>query len=320
MTEQRPAGAGLQSHASLRRLIPLALVVGSVLLPLPCRPSARARKVRGPKAAARQAVPNYGVVWENRLTRSGQPRSEEGWRWLRRQGVKSVVNFRAEEDTDMGLGFERVLWLPFTSRTLPTDDHAEEFLAFVRDRRNWPVHMHCKNGRGRTGVMAALVRYAIDGWPLERALAEARTYRRGEDLEPHYVAWLRRWVAHHEPASHRLAPPDDLSDARPDVRARREPLPAPAQRQKHLRADVVGEEHLAREEAVGAGVLAGDFPARGRPRAGRAEGILAVRGVPGGRRHRPAIYHGHGDRIQAGGSSTTEPRRIVQSQTARSTR
>src|SRR5437870_5758053 len=131
MTEQRPAGAGLQSPASLRRLIPLALVVGSVLLPLPCRPSARARKVRGPKAAARQAVPNYGVVWENRLTRSGQPRSEEGWRWLRRQGVKSVVNFRAEEDTDYtGLDFERVLWLPFTSHKPPTDDDAEEFLAF----------------------------------------------------------------------------------------------------------------------------------------------------------------------------------------------
>ena len=229
MTEQRPAGAGLQSHASLRRLIPLALVVGSVLLPLPCRPSARARKVRGPKAAARQAVPNYGVVWENRLTRSGQPRSEEGWRWLRRQGIKSVVNFRAEEDTDYtGLDFERVLWLPFTSHKPPTDDDAEEFLAFVRDRRNWPVHIHCKNGRGRTGVMAALVRYAIDGWPLERALAEARTYRRGEDLGPPYIAWLRRWAAHHEPASHRLAPPADLSDAGPDVRARREPLRAEA--------------------------------------------------------------------------------------------
>ena len=169
------------------------------------------------------------MVWENRLTRSGQPRSEEGWRWLRRQGIKSVVNFRAEEDTDYtGLDFERVLWLPFTSHKPPTDDDAEEFLAFVRDRRNWPVHIHCKNGRGRTGVMAALVRYAIDGWPLERALAEARTYRRGEDLGPPYMAWLRRWAAHHEPASHRLAPPADLSDARPDVRARREPLRAEA--------------------------------------------------------------------------------------------
>jgi len=243
MTAQRPAAAGLQSRATLRRLIALALVAGSVLLPLPCRPPARARKVRGPKAAARQALPNYGEVWENRLTRSGQPRSEEGWRWLRRQGVKSVVNFRAEEDTDYtGLGFERVLWLPFTSRTPPTDDHAEEFLAFVRDRRNWPVHIHCKNGRGRTGVMAALVRYAIDGWPLERALAEARTYRRGEDLGPPYIAWLRRWAAHHEPASHRLTPPGDLSDARPDARARAATAARRARRRDLMRMED-GEAH-----------------------------------------------------------------------------
>ena len=53
---------------------------------------------------------------------------------------------------------------------------------------------------------------------------------------------------------------------------------------------LVGEEHLAREEAVGAGVLAGDGLALGRARARRAERVLAIRGEPGGRRHRPAVY------------------------------
>jgi len=90
--------------------------------------------------------------------------------------------------------------------------------------------------------MAALVRYAIDGWPLERALAEARTYRRGEDLGPPYIAWLRRWAAHHEPASHRLTPPGDLSDARPDARARAATAARRARRRDLMRMED-GEAH-----------------------------------------------------------------------------
>src|SRR5205823_11523407 len=209
MTEQRFAAAGLQSCASQRRLIALVLVAGAISLPLPCRPPARARR-HGAKAAAGEAVPNYGVVWENGLTRSGQPRSEEGWTWLRRRRVKSVVSFRVGDDVDYArLGFEHVLLLPFKARDEPKDGYAEEFLAFVGDRRNWPVHIVCKSGRDRTGVMAALVRYAIDGWPLERALAEARSYRGGEDLAPRYVAWLSHWAAAHPPGSCRLDSPAD---------------------------------------------------------------------------------------------------------------
>ena len=213
MTEQRFAAAGLQSCASQRRLIALVLVAGAISLPLPCRPPARARR-QGAKAAAGEAVPNYGVVWENGLTRSGQPRSEEGWTWLRRRRVKSVVSFRVGDDVDYArLGFEHVLLLPFKARDEPKDGYAEKFLAFVGDRRNWPVHIVCKSGRARTGVMAALVRYAIDGWPLERALAEARSYREGEDLTRHHVAWLRRWAADHAPGSHRLALPGGRSSS-----------------------------------------------------------------------------------------------------------
>jgi|SRR5439155_12177137 len=184
MPEQRLAAAGRQSHATRRCMIALALAAGSISLPLACRPPARVRRLWGPKAATRQALPNYGVIWEGRLTRSGQPGNEEGWRWLQKQGVRSVVSFRTEEDTDhTALGFARVLWLPMAHK-LPTDDQAEEFLAFVRDPRNWPVHIHCKEGRARTTVMAALVRYAIDGWPLDRALAEARIYRGGGGSRP----------------------------------------------------------------------------------------------------------------------------------------
>ena len=116
-----------------------------------------------PRRGRHDPVPNFGVIWERTLTRSGQPRSPEGWTWLRRQGVRSIVNFRTENDVDYaGVGFEHVLWLPFEASKPPKDADAERFLALVRDPDNWPAHIHCKGGRDRTGLMAALVRYAID--------------------------------------------------------------------------------------------------------------------------------------------------------------
>ena len=148
---------------------------------------------------------NFGVVWEHKLTRSGMPNADSGWTWLRGQGVRSVVTFRRENDVDYSsLGFRNTLHIPLSKRIFPTEQQAERFLSFIQDSANQPVHIHCEAGRDRTGMMTALARYAVDGWPLERALAEARTYRGGKDLEDVRVEWLRTWVASHPPGSARL--------------------------------------------------------------------------------------------------------------------
>ena len=151
---------------------------------------------------------HYGVVWETRLTRSGMPKSSAGWKWLRKQGVKSIVTFRMENDIDYSkYGFERVLRIPMSGNPPadpPTDQQAEEFLRFIRDPDNAPIHMHCNAGRDRTGLMAVLARYSIDGWPLEKALEEGRSYRHDEDLPQKRMAWLHNWASKHQPGSYRL--------------------------------------------------------------------------------------------------------------------
>jgi len=45
-------------------------------------------------------VPKYGVIWEGKLTRSGLPKDESGWKWLRSHGINTVVNFRQDNDVD----------------------------------------------------------------------------------------------------------------------------------------------------------------------------------------------------------------------------
>jgi protein tyrosine/serine phosphatase len=183
--------------AILGVLMTVASTLGAVVLPEGTSPS-----LSGPVKGA--SVKQYGIVDPGILSRSGRP-TPAGYAWLRQQGVNSIVNF-TDKDTGAAvmqeLGFAHYLWLPLHGP--PTEAvQAERFLSFVRDAQHWPVHMHCHAGQDRTGVMGALVRYAIDGWPLEAALAEARRYK-GHALAPKYLTWLNEWVASHPPGSHRL--------------------------------------------------------------------------------------------------------------------
>jgi hypothetical protein len=150
-------------------------------------------------------IKRYGAVDEDVLSRSSRP-TTAGYAWLRQEGVKNVVNFTDEDPGDAffkELGFEGHLWLPIVDGKPPTDAQVEQFLSLVRDSQNWPVHMHCAEGESRAGLMAALVRYAVDGWPLDKALEEAKLYRKGKSLRPKYVQWLTHWAEGHPPGSYR---------------------------------------------------------------------------------------------------------------------
>ncbi len=158
----------------------------------------------GPIAAP--PIENYGVVEQGILYRSAQPNKGE-YRWLLSQGFKSIVSFRRETgdqaDLVLSSGFENYLWISIEDETNPSDEQATQFLAFVTDSSHWPILIHCKVGLGRTGTLAALVRYAIDGWSMDEAIREAKLYRGGVDLVPSQTAWLLDWASRYAPGSYR---------------------------------------------------------------------------------------------------------------------
>jgi hypothetical protein len=161
-------------------------------------------KPRGPEPKG--IVPRYGIVWEGKLTRSGKPKREEGWKWLREQGTNTIVNFRANNDVDyQSFGFSNVLWIPMDNGRLPTSLEAETYLAWIQEPKNQPVNIQCAEGKDRTGMMAALARYAIDGWSMDDAIQEAALYRKGEHLASERIEWLRAWAKAHPPGSHKKA-------------------------------------------------------------------------------------------------------------------
>jgi protein tyrosine/serine phosphatase len=159
-------------------------------------------QARGPEPKG--PVPRFGIIWDGKLTRSGKPKEAEGWKWMRERGVKTIVNFRASNDVDYkSYGFADHLWIPLDNGRLPTEAEAEKYLAYIQEPANQPVNIQCAEGKDRTGMMAALARYAIEGWPLEDAINESSLYRRGELISDERIGWLRDWARKHPPGSHR---------------------------------------------------------------------------------------------------------------------
>lgn len=150
------------------------------------------------------AMPVTGV-----LSRSGQPLISE-FEWLQKKGWKGVVNLRVDgereevSDDEKLPGFNELgfnyLHLPIVDGHPPTEQQAEQFLAFVTNEANQPVHIHCRGGIGRAGTMIALYRYAVQGWPLEQAIKESRLFKGG--ISGLQEAWLKGWASRHEPGSY----------------------------------------------------------------------------------------------------------------------
>lgn len=58
----------------------------------------------------------------------------------------------------------------------PTQAQVKQFLDFATNPKNSPCYVHCQAGKGRTGVAVASYRMAVEGWPPEKAIAEAKKF------------------------------------------------------------------------------------------------------------------------------------------------
>ena len=152
---------------------------------------------------------SFAISVPNVISRSGQP-TIIGFRWLKAHGWKGIVDLRVGgergqigDDTNIQ-GFNELhfnyLALPITDNSVPSDQQAQKFLEFVTNPLNRPIHVHCYAGVGRTGVMIALYRYMVQGWPIDRAISESRLFRGGVDKIQ--KNWLERWAQEHKPGSY----------------------------------------------------------------------------------------------------------------------
>jgi protein tyrosine/serine phosphatase len=127
---------------------------------------------------AQLEIENFGKVNDNYF-RGGQPKAEH-YGELKRMGIKTVIDLRKDRKREApewarsaGLAYFN---LPLVASRPATEEQTAEFLRLVNDPANWPVYVHCKGGRHRTGALTAVYRITRDGWTADQAFEEMLKY------------------------------------------------------------------------------------------------------------------------------------------------
>ncbi len=131
-----------------------------------------------PAISEKTNIPRFQMVADG-LYRGGQP-DAKAFEFLKRNGVKTVINLRPENDEEavvMRLGMNYVhipvSVKPFFGSKIPEKAIAKYF-EIVNNPENYPVFFHCRRGADRTGAMAGFYRIANQGWDGKAAYTEAR--------------------------------------------------------------------------------------------------------------------------------------------------
>jgi protein tyrosine/serine phosphatase len=124
------------------------------------------------------ATRNFGRVNEN-YYRGSQPTADEYAR-LKQLGIKTVIDLRidsepGEPERVLGLGMQ-YFNIPLKASKPASEQQTAYFLKLVNDPQNWPVYVHCKGGRHRTGALTAVYRITHDNWTADQAWEEMKSY------------------------------------------------------------------------------------------------------------------------------------------------
>lgn len=129
------------------------------------------RPVEWARPIVRDGLPNFRKVSQD-LYRGAQP-TAAGVRQLKDMGIKTIINLRSfhsdkDEIGDVEIGYEHINMEAWH----PEEEEIVRFLKIVTDKQKSPVFVHCQYGADRTGLICAIYRVAVCGWPKESAVDE----------------------------------------------------------------------------------------------------------------------------------------------------
>jgi len=135
------------------------------------------------KANDINTIPNFRKINSN-INAGGRP-GEQGVKQLAQMGIRTIVDLETgiftkepevvkreeKEAQELGIMFQKV---PMHSFMIPSKEKVGEAVDLIADSNNQPVFIHCEHGKDRTGIVIAIYRMKIDGWPAERAYKEMK--------------------------------------------------------------------------------------------------------------------------------------------------
>ena len=150
------------------------LVLTSVALGTACarRPQAPpSRATAKPCDDCLPGVENFGRI-SPALWRGAQP-TAEGFRSLEAAGVRTIVSLRHDHDDAPLMQGTQLKLVRIPARAWhPEEEDMVRFLEVLQDPANWPVYVHCAQGRDRTGYAVATYRVVVQDWSADDALHE----------------------------------------------------------------------------------------------------------------------------------------------------
>jgi len=144
----------------------------------------------------------FGLV-DDGVYKGSRPKSDADYRFLQSLHVKYIVDLQVfplmtlpERRKAKRYGITLIPGIMNASPISPSEKHIDKILAILHDERYHPVYFHCKFGRDRTSVVAALYKMYFLGMPPQ----EATRYLRESGYGFKY-GWLRsgltRYVKKH---------------------------------------------------------------------------------------------------------------------------
>ncbi|HEX8175786.1 MAG TPA: dual specificity protein phosphatase family protein [Pyrinomonadaceae bacterium] len=124
------------------------------------------------------SIENFGKV-NDHYYRGSQP-TEAQFAQLKRLGIRTVIDLRkdsvAQESAWVKAQGMQYFNIPLKASVAATEEQTSYFLSLVNNPANWPVYVHCKGGRHRTGALTAVYRITQDGWTADQAFKEMKEY------------------------------------------------------------------------------------------------------------------------------------------------
>lgn len=139
---------------------------------------------------------NFAVVEEGKLYRSSEPDEEFLKEMVSRRHIKTIIVLtRKVRDFEKRIASENsitIVHFPLKTDREPNNDVVSKFLEIIRDPKAQPVLVHCRAGADRTGMLVAIKRVEVDGWPPEKALEEMEYYRHLPIFHPVINGYLKK--------------------------------------------------------------------------------------------------------------------------------
>jgi protein tyrosine/serine phosphatase len=119
---------------------------------------------------------NFDTVVPGKIYRSGQPSEGQLEEWVQEYGLKSILALRhgiPRYERELAERYRvKLFHVPFSAVKGLEKGQWEEIRAILTDENNLPILVHCHGGGDRSGIVTALYRVEVQGWPLEKAIRE----------------------------------------------------------------------------------------------------------------------------------------------------